>query len=46
MVVGGEPEYPWISVQSGMYRYLASQQPGTTIHIVIQEYLAGYMQWF
>ena len=45
MVIDGEPDYPWISVQPGMYRYLASQESGTTIHIVIQEYLAGYVQW-
>lgn len=45
MVIDGEPDYPWISVQPGMYRYLASQESGTTIHIVIQEYLAGFVQW-
>ena len=45
MLIDDEPEYPWISVQPRMYRYLASQESGTTIHIVIQEYLAGYVQW-
>ena len=43
LVVDGQPEFPWIVVQPGMYRYLAL--PGTAVHIVIQEYLAGYACW-
>ena len=45
LIVGQEPGLPWIVVQPGMYRYLASTGPGTTVHIVIQEYLAGYVHW-
>jgi len=43
LVVGGEIRSPWVVVQPGMYRYLAL--PGTVVHIVIQEYLAGYVRW-
>lgn len=43
LVVCGEIESPWVVVQPGMYRYLAL--PGTVVHIVIQEYLAGYACW-
>ncbi|MGB6262599.1 MAG: hypothetical protein WBF72_09265 [Rhodanobacter sp.] len=45
LIVGQEPDLPWIVVQPGMYRYLASPGSGTTVHIVIQEYLAGYVHW-
>jgi hypothetical protein len=43
LVVGGETKSHWVVVQPGMYRYLAL--PGTVVHIVIQEYLAGYVRW-
>jgi hypothetical protein len=45
LVEGQGPYQPWIVVQPGMYRYLASPNSGTTVHIVIQEYLAGYAHW-
>jgi len=45
LIVGQAPDLPWIVVQSGMYRYLASPGSGTTVHIVIQEYLACYAHW-
>ena len=45
LVEGEGPDQPWIVVQPSMYRYLVSQNSGTTVHIVIQEYLAGYAHW-
>ncbi len=45
LIVDQEPDLPWVVVQPGMYRYLASPHCGTTVHIVIQEYLAGYAHW-
>lgn len=44
-IAGQGPELPWVVVQPGMYRYLATWASGTTVHIVIQEYLAGYVHW-
>jgi hypothetical protein len=45
LLIGQEPDFPWVVVQPGMYRYLASPASGTSVHIVIQEYLAGYAHW-
>ncbi len=39
------PEYPWLVVQPGLYRYHASVDSGISIRIVIQEYLACHVQW-
>lgn len=40
-----DPESPWIVVQHGMYRFHASTDAGTSIQIVIQEYLACFVHW-
>jgi hypothetical protein len=39
------PEYPWLVVQSGLYRFHASVDSGTSIRIVIHEYLACHVHW-
>lgn len=39
------PEYPWLIVQRGLYRFHASVDPGISIRIVIQEYLACHVCW-
>jgi len=39
------PEYPWLVVQQGLYRYHASVGPSISIRIVIQEYLACHVRW-
>lgn len=38
-------ENGWIVVQPGMYRYLASQNSGIEIRIVVNEYLGGIVNW-
>ncbi len=38
-------DHGWIVVQPGVYRYLASQNSGVEIRIVINEYLAGIISW-
>jgi hypothetical protein len=45
VIADGTPEYPWLIVQSGMYRFNASVDSGISIRIVIQEYLACYVHW-
>jgi len=42
---GALPEYPWLVVQSGLYRFRASVDSGISIRIVIHEYLACHVQW-
>ena len=39
------PEYPWLVVQSGLYRFHASVDSGISIRIVIHEYLACHVHW-
>jgi hypothetical protein len=39
------PEYPWLVVQSGLYRFHASVDSGISIRIVIHEYLACHVRW-
>ena len=39
------PEYPWMIVQPGLYRFLASLDSGISIRIVILEYLACHVIW-
>jgi hypothetical protein len=39
------PEYPWLVVQEGAYRFLATPDSRAIIQIVIQEYLGCYVQW-
>jgi len=38
-------EYPWLVVQSGLYRFHASVDSGISIRIVIHEYLACHVHW-
>lgn len=40
-----EPEYPWLVVQPGLYRYHASNESRASIRIVISEYLACHVHW-
>jgi hypothetical protein len=45
-IVGGNRlELPWIKVQGGLYRFLASLAGGVEIRIVINEYLACRVHW-
>lgn len=39
------PSSPWLSVQEDLYRYHVSCDPGSTVRIVIQEYLACLVHW-
>ncbi len=39
------PEYPWLVVQPGLYRFLATVDSGPSVRIVIHEYLACYVAW-
>ncbi len=39
------PEYPWLVVQPGLYRFHASVTSGISIRIVIHEYLACHVLW-
>lgn len=39
------PEYPWLVVQPGLYRFHASVGSGTSIRIVLHEYLACHVLW-
>lgn len=39
------PEYPWLVVQDGIYRFHASVDSRVSIRIVIHEYLACHVSW-
>ena len=39
------PEYPWLIVQDGLYRFRASTDYGIEVRIVIHEYLACHVGW-
>jgi hypothetical protein len=43
--IGTLPEYPWLVVQHGLYRFHAAVDSGISIRIVIQEYLACHVHW-
>lgn len=43
--IDAPPEYPWLVVQHGLYRFHASVDAGISIRIVIQEYLACHVRW-
>jgi hypothetical protein len=44
ILVGAEGDYPWIEVQPGRYRYLATTGPAL-VRMVIAEYLAAEVAW-
>jgi hypothetical protein len=39
------PEYPWLVVQNGLYRFHASVDSGISIRIVLHEYLGCHAHW-
>jgi hypothetical protein len=43
--VNSGPEFPWLVVQPGLYRFNASNESRASIRIVISEYLACHVYW-